>query len=260
MENNKEIKGFLIQSGLDEKEIKAYLYLLVHGPQHVSTLAKACGLTRTHGYDIVRKLEDKGLCYNLGSLYGRKIKANPPTHVLALIEQKEKEVVHLKNDFKKVLPLFDGLEISKRPEGSQVSYFKGSESLKKMLLMSLGEKSLIRWAGSELDLIEYVGESFVEDFHTERIRRKIKLQLLLPEGKRGKGPIFTDSSQTEVRIRPKGEIRLKSNLFIWDSYVSFMSLKEDDFATLIENERLAIMLSTWFDFIWQQSQKAKPVS
>jgi sugar-specific transcriptional regulator TrmB len=256
MENSKEIQGFLKKSGLEEKESKVYLYLLTHGPQHVSILAKACGLTRTHGYDIVRKLEQKGLCYNLGSLYGRKIKANSQAHILSLLEQREKEVMHLKNDFRKILPLFEKLEIPKRLDTNEVSYFKGSESIKKMLSLLLQDNTSLRWAGSELDLIDYVGESFVEDFHTQRIERKIKLQLLLPEGKRGRTPIFKDTLQTEVRIRPKGEIRLKSNLLIWNTYVAFMSLKDDDFATLIDNERLAIMLSTWFDFIWASSKKS----
>src|SRR3989344_5500327 len=79
--NIEQIKKFLLKFGLDSKESSVYLQCLSSGPEHVSRIAKACGLTRTNAYDIVKKLEARGLCYNMGSLYGRKIKANPPKHL-----------------------------------------------------------------------------------------------------------------------------------------------------------------------------------
>lgn len=258
IEITQKIKGFLAKIGLDEKETKIYLYLLSHGPQNVSILAKACGLTRTHGYDVVNKLEKRGLCFNLGSLYGRKIKANPPSHILELVKQKETEVARLKDDLSEMLPLFKSMTIEKGTSTSRVSYFKGAESIRKMLLTTLESKDGIRWAGSELDLIESMGETFVAELYERRRARGIRLQLLLPENKRGRLPVFNDDTKylKEVRIRPKNAIRLKSNLIIFGPYVAFISLKNDLFGTLIENESLAVMLATWFDFIWDASKKS----
>lgn len=254
---NNKIKEFLKQLGLDQKEISAYLYLLAHGPQNVSILAKSCRLTRTNGYDIVRKLEDKGLCYNLGSLYGRKIKANPASHIKEIILQKEKENDILKDSLGDILPLFKSLEVAKNNDVSQVSYFKGKESVRKMLLMTLQSADSVRFAGSQLDQIEALGAEFVSHLYLENKKRGIRSRVLLPENRRGQGEIFNDDKKylREVRIRPKNLIRLKSNIFIWDKYVAFISLKENIFGTLIENEPLAVMLATWYDFIFDASER-----
>lgn len=257
LENTHTIKAFLASIGLDEKEAKVYLYLLSHGPQNVSVLAKACGLTRTHGYDVASKLEKRGLCFNLGSLYGRKIKANPPAHMLEILKQKENEVSRMKHDLEEILPLFKSLATEKAVAPSRVSYFKGSESVRKMFFATLEEKEVLRMAGSEIDLIESLGEEFVANLYEKRRERGTKLQLLLPENRRGKLPVFNEDKKylKEVHIRPKNLIRLKSNLVIWEGHVAFVSLKDEIFGTLIENEPLAVMLATWFDFIWSASKK-----
>jgi len=255
MENKTKIKQFLTKVGLDEKETSVYLYLLSKGPQHVSILAKACGLTRTNGYDIIKKLEEKGLCYNQGSLYGKKIKANSPSRLQEILKQKEVENNKLKDTLSDILPLFKNIEPEKNIINYNVYYFKGEESLKKLINMSLQEKKLIRWAGSELDLIDKLGEDFVIHFHNQRVDKNIHQRLILPGNKRGGNNLFKKDKEylREVKVRPEGEIRLKSNIIIWDKYIAFFSTKDEMFGTLIENEPLSIMLSSWFDLVWNIS-------
>ncbi len=255
-----KIKDFLHKAGLDDKEAKAYVFLVSNGPHTASLIAKACGLTRTNAYDVIKKLEAKGLCFNLGAQYGRKIKANQPRELSELLELKAKEISRLKNDLHEILPVFNALDSYKPALQSQVSYFSGREGVRKMIRMSLvsKDKSLII-AGSELDMIRSLGEDFLIDFHTRRSSRKIKLQALRPGKERGAHEAFTEDQKynREIRIRPEGAIKLKSTMIIWDSYVAFCSVEGDIFGTLIENESLAIMLRSWFAFIWKQSKSIK---
>ena len=256
----KKIKEFLSKAGLDDKETRAYVFLLSNGPHTASLIARACGLTRTNAYDVIKKLEEKGLCFNLGAQYGRKIKANPPSELSEMLELKAKEVSRLKNDLHKILPIFNSLDSYKPALQSQVSYFKGREGMRKMIRLSLQsqDKHLVI-AGSELDMIEKLGEDFLIDFHTRRAARKISLKALRPGKERGVHEVFKEDQkyQREIRIRPEGLIKLKSTIIIWDSYIAFCSLNGDIFGTLIENESLAIMLKSWFEFIWNQSKLIK---
>lgn len=254
-----KIKTFLNKIGLTEKETDIYLYSLTHGPQHVSRIATACKITRTNAYDIVKKLETKGLCYNMGSLYGRKIKANPPKQLNDLISLKEKEVLGLKNELDEVLLDFKEIKEYKSESSSTVSYFKGKESLRKLINMTLQvqDKKIII-AGSELDIIETLGKEFLVDYNEKRVTKKIKLLALRPGPKRGQDKIFENDKDNlrEVRIRPENEIRLKSVIIIWDSFTAFCSFTGEPFGTLIENDLIAKTQKSWFDFIWSKSKIA----
>ena len=252
-------QDFLIKLGLDTKEIRAYLYCLEHGPQLVSRLAKITGTTRTNTYDTIKKLEQKGLCHLVGSSYGRKVKASDPEDLKGLLDNKAKEIKDLKNELDSVIP-----SLKKNPMGlispfTRVSYFDGVENVRKMIWQSLQTKNKkIKIAGSELDMATSLGTEYLNDFHAKRKEKGVFLEALRPDSKRLPGQLFKDDKKylREVRIRPKGKIRLKSNLIIWDNYIALYSLKDKVvFGTLIESEDLSIMFNTWFEFIWENSRK-----
>ena len=252
-----KIKDFLIRIGLDDKAVRVYLHLLSSGPQTASHIAKNCSLTRTNAYDVVKKLEASGLCFNQGANYGKKIKANKPKELISIINDRENEIVGLKKELADMLPLLNSFNSYKSSVQSQVSYFSGKESIKKLIRLSLQSSELeLRFAGSELDIINKLGKEFLVDYHTRRFAKKIFIKSLRPGNKRPSEEIFIDDKKylREVRLRPEGLVRLKSTIILWDNYVAFCSLDNDIFGTLIENDNLAIMLKSWFDVIWNKSK------
>ena len=252
-----KIKDFLMRIGLDDKATRVYLYLLSSGPQTVSCIAKNCGLTRTNAYDVVKKLETSGLCFNQGASYGKKIKANKPKELISIINDKESEISSLKKELIDLLPLLSSLDSYKSSGQSQVSYFSGKESVKKLIRLSLqSSESELRFAGSELDIIDKLGKEFLIDYHLRRASKKLYIKSLRPGIKRPTEEIFINDKKyfREVRLRPEGLVRLKSIIIIWNNYVAFCSLNNDIFGSLIENDNLAIMLKSWFDFIWNKSK------
>ncbi len=252
-----KIKDFLSRVGLDDKASRVYLFLLSSGPQTASYIAKNCGLTRTNAYDVVRKLEDNGLCFNQGANYGKKIKANKPQELISIINDRENEISSLKKDLTDILPLISSFDSYKSSGQSQVSYFSGKESVKKLIRISLqSTDSELRFAGSELDIIDKLGKEFLIDYHLRRASKKLHIKSLRPGIKRPTEEIFIDDKKyfREVRLRPEGLVKLKSTILIWDNYVAFCSLNNDIFGSLIENDDLAVMLKSWFDFIWNKSK------
>lgn len=256
-EMHNKIKDFLIKIGLDDKAARVYLHLLSSGPQTASYIAKNCGLTRTNAYDVIKKLEDRGLCFNQGANYGKKIKANQPKELVSLINDQEKEISSLKKELINLLPFLNSFDSYTSSVQSQVSYFSGKESVKKLIRISLqSSESNLRFAGSELDIIDKLGKEFLMDYHLRRVSKKIFIKSLRPGIKRSMEEIFIDDKKyfREVRLRPEGLIKLKSIIIIWDNYVAFCSLNNDIFGSLIENDNLATMLKSWFDFIWDKSK------
>ena len=260
-ESNQKIKEFLNKLGLSDKEILVYLHILYSGPQHVAKIGQSCKLTRTNTYDVIKKLEEKGLCHNLGSEYGKKIKANSPNQLKDLIEIKEKEIKSYKAEFENIVSDLEKINFKDDNKVYNVSYFKGKENLKKILnLTLLNKEKEILIAGSELDMINILGEDFMISYNEKRISKKIKLFSLRPGNVRGNNIIFKNDIENlrEVKIRPENKIRLKSVTILWDNFISFASFNEEDmFATLIENELISKTQKSWFDFIWEKSKKLK---
>lgn len=258
MGNNK-IKSFLTKLDLDDKQIKAYLYCLENGPQLMSRLAQVTGTTRTNTYDIVKKLEAKGLVHTLGSNYGRKVKASGPEEIKELLDNKTKGIKDLKNEFEALLPILKKGNVGHISPFTHVSYFEGIDSVRKMLWRSLQTKNkIIKIAGSELDIASALGIEYLVDYHNKRFEKNIKLETIRPDSSRLIGEIFKNDKKylREIRIRPKGKVRLKSNLIMWDNYIALYSLKDKIvFGTLIESDDMSIMFGTWFDFIWESSKK-----
>lgn len=257
---HKDIQGFLHKLGLSDKESKAYLYCLIHGPQLVTRLGQLLGTTRTNTYDIIKKLETKGLCHSVGGAYGKKIRANDPKDISYLLENKKKEIDGLKSELDDLLPMFGKVSKESVSPFTRVSYFDGIDSVKKMLWMSLQAKNkIIRIAGSEIDIASSLGKEYLVDYHTRRKNNGVSLKALRPDSKRLDGAVFKNDKEflRELRIRPKGKIRLKSSLILWDNCVALYSLKENIvFGTLIESDDMAVMFETWFDTIWEISAEA----
>lgn len=252
------LRSYLRKLGLSDKESAAYLYVQARGPVAVSMIAKDCALTRTHAYDIVRQLEEIGLCHSLGSEYGKRIEALPVGQLGEILERKEEEIRDMKNDLSSVSASLEALKIFRPAQRSQVAYYAGAANVRKLLNKTLlAESGLVRHAGSEVDLIKTLGEECLVRYHERRRDKGISLRALRPGIKRSSHPVFQDDKayRRELRLRPEGELRLKSNIFIWDESLAIVSLGDEIFGTVINNAELALMMASWFDFLWEKSKK-----
>ena len=255
---HKEIEVLLGELGLGEKEIAFYLDLLQHGPRPVAVLAKRAGATRTAGYDIVRSLESKGLCYASGTSYGRTIHAHPTSALHELLEEKKRSLKRIESSLSSVENLI--MKHAEKPfVPHEVAYLEGVENIKKIFaMMSMPGVSHVYGVGSELELAEYVGRETLSAFHERRKRNHINFSILRAGPDRLPGDEFHNDVAylREVRIRPKGKVRLKSQMYLFDDTIIFLNLFDRPFATVIRNAPMFVMFHSWFDFIWHASIKS----
>lgn len=242
--------------GLSDKESHIYLDLLQNGPRPVAVIAKRAGVTRTNGYDLVKNLEEKGLCFSSGTTYGKKIHAHDPEVLKEIIQEKRRSLDRLHEELNDTLPVFKKSKTTPYVN-HEVTYLEGAENIKKLFtMMAAPHVSQIYGVGSELELEEYVGRETLEAFHEKRKRNHIHFSVLRAGPQRLDGNAFHDDVTylREVRIRPKGKVRLKSQLYLFDNTIVFLNLFDKPFATIIRNEPLFVMFHSWYEFIWNASE------
>lgn len=254
--NTSSAEDILSKLGLNEKEIHIYLDLLQNGPRPVAVIAQRAGVTRTNGYDLVKNLERKGLCFSSGTTYGKKIHAHDPAVLKEIIREKKRALDHLTEE------LNDSVHVFKKAKTTpytnhEVVYLEGVENIKKIFtMMAAPHVSQVYGVGSELELEEYVGRETLEQFHEQRKRNHVHFSVLRAGPQRLSGVAFHDDVTylREVRIRPKGKVRLKSQLYLFDNTIIFLNLFDKPFATIIHNEPMFVMFHSWYEFIWNASE------
>ncbi len=248
--------SILTKLGLSEIEQKVYLYGISVPPLAVSALAKQAGLTRSNAYNVIDSLQSKGLCWNLGAEYGRKIKFAEPERLVVLHQEK---IASLKEMEKEIEDLSEALKEEKYSGPvvqPRVQYFQGTEGVKKLYTDSLTSKDkLVRTAVYE-GIYERFGTEYVSNYIKERYNRGIKNRILYAESMDAFDKKYESdpTNNREVRIPPKS-INFDSMIMIYDSRVAIITMANEIFGTLIESVDFSNTMKSWFDTIWGISKE-----
>ncbi len=169
---NKQIVSSNLHSfGLDEIEIKIYLYLLEYGAKTPLEISRETGVNRSKIYRYIDRLKNKKLIEESSSGRGLQLIASNPESLELLIQEKEQQL----RTQKELLP---GIikELTVIPNNLQnffeLKYYHGDEGLKQMLWNRLSATKEILLYGYQT-MNEIVGKKFAEMLREEQVRRKI---------------------------------------------------------------------------------------
>ncbi len=98
------IERELRRLGLSSYEAKAYVSLLKYGSMTSTELAKKAGIPQPRVYDVVRRLERKGLVVVAEGHPARYYALDPPTALRKLVENRVRE---LENSYSSILSIFN---------------------------------------------------------------------------------------------------------------------------------------------------------
>jgi len=98
------IEKELRKLGLSSYEAKAYVALLKYGSMTSTELAKKAGIPQPRVYDVVRRLERRGLVVVAEGHPARYYALDPPTSLRKLVESKVRE---LENSYSSILSVFN---------------------------------------------------------------------------------------------------------------------------------------------------------
>src|SRR3989338_1015997 len=229
-------KDILRQLGFLDAEIGVYTALLKLGPSMVSKIHQEIGLHRTHIYDLLEKLREKGLV----SMYiesGKKhFQAAPPSTILSYMEEKKQAI-------KELLPELE--QLSKLPkEDTAIELFKGKNGLKTVLqdVVITGKDYCVMGSIKRFEeTIEYAFPHFLKEIEKRKIRERI----------------ICDKKEEVLTIKTgeyrhlDGEFLFPSSFWVYGDKVLLFIWQLPYFAIQIKNKEIASTYKNYFEFFWK---------
>jgi sugar-specific transcriptional regulator TrmB len=238
--------------GLDEKEQRFYLAALELGAAPVNTVASRAGVTRTNGYDLLERLEKRGLLAQVSGEGG--VRQIVPTDPEVLIRDWERTRLMLDDLVPQLRSLF-----SSSPRKPRVKFHEGVEGIQRALWATLESRSkLLLGILSMHELMEVPGGKWMEQYIAERLRRGIRLEVVRSHSRETKAIWPASANEMrDLRYAPPS-IDLGMTMYICDDTVTYVSSKSENYALTIESHELASLQRAMFKSLWAVSEIVRP--
>src|SRR3989338_576128 len=226
-------KEILKQIGLLDGEITVYLALLRLGSSLVSRIHKETGLHRTHIYDLLEKLKEKGLVSTFIQSGKKYFKPAPPDKILHYLDEKREGV-------QSILPELQ--ELTKLPkEETHVELFKAKDGLKTVLqdVLNTGKDYCVMGSIKQFEkILEFALPQFLKKIEKFGIKERI----------------LSDKKEKIIKIKTGTYKFLKSNylfpssFWIYGDKVAIFVWHPPYFVIVIDNKQVAETYQNYFFF------------
>ncbi|MFT4310967.1 MAG: TrmB family transcriptional regulator [Candidatus Woesearchaeota archaeon] len=237
----------LLEWGLQEREIDVYLYILKNGSMSANKISQGTGILRQTVYEIIDKLQVKGLVNEVILNNKKHFSAESPHKLKTILEEKSQIIDGVLNNL---------VRMSELPHTStNVHLYKGFQGMKMVLRDPLACQSEIKGihpTGSE----EFFQEFFIGNFSVMRIKNKIPIKIIRGEietDAQKKYSVTSEKEYREVRLLSKLKL-IKAGYIIYDNKLSMLNYnKESPFAIIIEDQYIVQTFSIFFDLFWDSA-------
>ena len=244
-----EIDAVLEQLGFAKPASEVYRYLLAHKRVSARQIADALGLSRPSVYDHLKALIKAGLVVEWDIDHKKYFGPDDPAKVLALIEERTKDLEAGKAAFKKVLPSLVGRGAGLDPK---VRFYPGKEGFRQVLmdvLLEEPEELLALWP--VIDMTEVVGEEHLKTFTKRRVAQGTTVRAIWPAAQH----IDLSVPAEKTRKAPKGADWHMGSLIYADK-VSFIASAGEGFCFTVTSREFAELSRTQFEALWKESRPA----
>ncbi|MFA7505963.1 MAG: helix-turn-helix domain-containing protein [Burkholderiaceae bacterium] len=236
--------------GLDDKERRFYLAALELGTAPVTAVASRAGVTRTNGYDLLARLERRGLLTQVDGATGTRqvVPADPEI----LIREWERTRSMLDDVVPQLRSLFN-----RSPHRPRVRFHEGADGIRRAIWATLECRSgHLLGILSMHELMETPGPQWMAQYIAERVRRGIRLDVVRSHS-RDTQTIWPGSAEElrELRYAPAG-IDLGMTAYLCDDTVTYVSSRRENYALTIESPELAALQRALFNSLWEASSAA----
>jgi sugar-specific transcriptional regulator TrmB len=241
--------------GFTQGEIKVYFALLELGETSTGKIISKSQVARSKVYEILEKLEKKGLVSEAIKSGTRYFQASNPERILDYIKNKEKEIQQEEQEFNKILP--DLINKQKFQEQKQeVKVYTGFEGVKTFYneildQLQKGEEYLaMTFSDKSLDNKSII--LFFQNFHLKRAEKGIKAKILSNEKDRltQKKMDYSKTKFYEFRITKQ---TLPAGIAIFKDSVATFNWGETPRVFVITCKENAEQYKKFFYEIWKKA-------
>lgn len=241
--------------GLSPNEAKIYDALLSYGGSGVSTIALRAKVHRTNTYDLLRRLIEKGLVYEVLGERETTYEAVDPRKLRELLEEKTRK---LDLALPAILRTFHH-----NLSGERAYIFKGHEGAKNYIRLTLKEGKDMYTLGAKGSWYDPHIRPFVQWFMAEAKKKKMRLLKIYDQEAAEKLPEAPPMHSTEFRVLPHA-FRTTSVIDVFGDHVVMFTgldkvgkMPEDVTIFVLVSRELAQSFHTWWRFIWEALPEAK---
>lgn len=234
--------------GLSSNEAKIYESLVVLGRSSVSQISSKANINRRNVYDVINRLLEKGLIFQIFQEGQNVYEAVDPKKLSELIYEKEKELNQILPEMEKIY--------QKSPSEEVAFIYKGLEGFKNYMRdMARVGKTTYMIGAKGLWFTPSVPKYFLTDFQKSMQRNKVLYYTIFDYKVKEKMPEAIDEVGGKYKIFPK-EYSTPGVCDIFGDYVvTFNSVNVGNFGDegtifVMKNAKLAENFRTWFQFMW----------
>tara|TARA_Y100000310_G_scaffold343295_1_gene450223 strand:- start:49 stop:789 length:741 start_codon:yes stop_codon:yes gene_type:complete len=234
--------------GLTNAESRVYLTLLRIGKSTIGEIIKEAKVSNSKVYDILDRLNKKGLVGKVIENNRRTFEAKDPSRLKELIDLRKEEI----NEVEEILPELEELRKFAEPvqEAEILQGVKGIKTFTEMILEKMEKGDTFYIMGAPKESSELLGAYFRE-WHERRVKKGVKCKILYNHDfsdewvtMRKKTPL------TEVRILPK-VIRTPVLVDISKDHVATILFGDKPQCIVIKNKKIAESYIAYFEMLWK---------
>ena len=237
------IKKVLQQIGLTDSEIKVYLGLLNIGESTRNSIVHESGIAGSKIYDILDKLQKKGLVSVYTQNKIKHFKATNPTQIKHYLEEKKDTLSLLEKSAEEILPeLLAKFNASKEEQEVQLLFgMKGLQTIfyEQIDDLEKGEYNYVI-GGTDGNAEDRTVVTFFEKIHTMRAQKGILTKLM-----------YNERNEKETETKPlKHTAPVAIN--IWKNKTAILIFGKQITAIYISSQDVANSFKEYFDLLWEQ--------
>lgn len=243
----------LKKAGLTSGEAKVYLSLLELGQSSITNIVTKSGVSTSKSYDILNRLEEKGLASHVLISGVKYFKAASPDRIIENLESKEREVKQTLTAIKEIIPTLIKKQKEKENDEEAEIYvgMKGLISVfneeTKWMEQTKGKSYAIGLttggkAGKQID-------QYFERMQHKRDKLKLKTYIIASKNAKGLFPYLEKSKQCSIKYLEAGSEMVSMNTYSDKIIIAIYSKKP--FLFVIKSKDLAKDFKEYFQSLWK---------
>ena len=241
----------LEEIGLTEGENKVYLALLKLGSSTIGRIIKEAQVSNSKIYDILDRLNKKGLVGVSMINNVKHFQAKNPSHINELVDEKEANIKKLREEIPRLQKMYEYAEPIQEAEILQG--IRGIKTFTEMILSKLERGDTFYILGAPKEATEILGAYF-QEWHERRAKKGIRCKIIYNKNAEERAKERKKTSLTEVRIMPDETIT-PALIDIGKDYVATILFGERPLCILIKNKKIYESYLSYFELLWKSAKE-----
>lgn len=254
----KKIQKFLEKLGLSANERAVYIAVVHNNGSPVSTIAKMAQVHRVAAYQLIEKLEHKGLVHQVVEENVKHVYASSPHNMRKMIYSERRKLRKLELQYDDILVEFQQMRGTGFHPAVQTYYGRsGIRTIQEDIVNSV-EKHEEVYSVVNLEMLYELFPQYLEDddYRGRRWEKAFVNKVIVLGGENAEALVQEDPKEqlTKVRFVAKERFPLTMNMTIYGGKVSITSLREPIIGVIIESPEIAENMKLLHAMAWETAE------